>query len=101
MCQPLYKDSSSRARQFRNTLLRRILGLGTPLRKRWRCEDALALNDDVGPTLGLCDRVVKQASLVLDIAPHLIGPYDDDAFELSIFGLLNVTDVSHPPRGAV
>src|SRR5579871_1645999 len=61
----------------------------SPLRKRRRPEDILALDDDVAPPLRSRDRVVKKPALVLDIAPHLIRPDDDDALELAIFGLLN------------
>ncbi len=65
------------------------IGARSSLSKRRRPENILALNDDVAPPLRSRDRVVKQPALVLDIAPHLIRPDDDDALELAIFGLLN------------
>jgi hypothetical protein len=59
------------------------------LRKRCCPEDILALDDDIAPPLRSRDRVVKQPALVLDIAPHLVRPDEDDVLELAIFGLLN------------
>jgi hypothetical protein len=57
--------------------------------KRRRAKDVLALDDDVAPPLRTRDRVVQKSALVLDIAPHLVRPDDDDALEFAILSLLN------------
>ena len=57
--------------------------------KRRRREDVLALDNDVAPTPGPRHSVVKQPALVLDIAADLIRPYDHDAVELTVLGLLH------------
>lgn len=57
--------------------------------ERRRGKNVGRLDYNVTPSLGPGNRIVEQTPLLLDIAANLIGPENDYAIELPVFGLLH------------